>query len=203
MDTTKEKQRLREAVRERLLHSQRKDLALESRLICKKLKELLRNPPFVLAAFFPLTTEPDLRPFLREALQEGWELYLPTAGERSFIFRRVSSLHELHTGPWNIPEPSESCEPLDPQRLSHALIPGRAFDQKGWRVGRGGAGYDRWMREQRSQNTNTIFWGIAFECQILPHVPHVDHDERLDGIVTARGFLSTASSMASHQHGIP
>lgn len=191
---TNEKQRLREAVYERILHSPTKKLTIESRLICKKLEGLLPEPPLVLAAFFPLKSEPDIRPLLREALRKGMELYLPTAGERSFVLRRVHSFHDLHTGPWNIPEPLESCQPLDAQRLQHTLIPGRAFDRKGWRLGRGGAGYDQWIRAQRSRNPNTIFWGIAFECQILPHVPYVEHDEKVDGIITARGLIPAKHS---------
>lgn len=189
MDTATEKRRIRQALQERLLHSPQKDLSIESRLICKKLTELLPKPPLVLAAFFPLRSEPDLRPFLREALRRGVELYLPTAGERSFTFRRIQNLRELHTGPWNIPEPLAQCHPLEGSRLQYALIPGRAFDRDGWRIGRGGAGYDRWIQERRSQNPQTIFLGIAFECQLLPHVPHADHDERVDGIVTARGLI--------------
>lgn len=189
MDTATEKQRLREAMRERLLHSPEKNLATESRLICKRLQELLPQPPLALAAFFPLKSEPDIRPFLREALRRGIELYLPSTGERSFIFRHVANLRHLRAGPWNIPEPTPEAPAIDPQKLRYALVPGRAFDREGWRIGRGGAGYDRWIREQRSLNPNTIFWGVAFECQILPTIPHADHDERVDGIVTARGFL--------------
>lgn len=190
MDTATEKRRIRQAMQERLLYSPQKDLSIESRLICKKLAELLPQPPLVLAAFFPLRSEPDLRPFLREALRQGIELYLPTAGERSFLFRRIQNLRELHTGPWNILEPTTQCPPLEESRLQYALIPGRAFDSDGWRIGRGGAGYDRWIRHQRSQHLHTIFWGITFECQLLSHVPHADHDERVDGIVTARGLIS-------------
>lgn len=189
MDTAMEKRRVRQAMGERLLHSPQKDLSIESRLICNKLAELLPKPPLVLSAFFPLRSEPDIRPFLRDALQRGMEMYLPAAGERSFLFRRVQHLRELHMGPWNIPEPLAQCPPLEEARLQYALIPGRAFDRDGWRIGRGGAGYDRWIRHQRSQHPHTIFWGLAFECQFLPHVPHADHDERVDGIITARGLI--------------
>lgn len=188
MDTATEKRRIRQALQERLLHSPQKDLAVESRLICKKLVELLPKPPLVLAAFFPLRSEPDICPFLREALRQGMELYLPTAGERAFTFRRVQHLRELHTGPWNILEPAAQCPPIEASELQYVLVPGRAFDRDGWRVGRGGAGYDRWIRHQRSQHPHTICWGLAFECQLLPHVPHADHDERVDGIITARGL---------------
>lgn len=189
MNTTPEKQRLREAMQERLLHSSEENRSAESRLICKKLKELLPKVPLVLAAFFPFKSEPDIRPFLQEALRKGVELYLPTAGERSFVLRRMHSFRNLRTGPWNISEPQENCQPIDAQKLQYALIPGRAFDRKGWRLGRGRAGYDQWIRAQRSSNPHTVFWGIAFECQILPYVPHVEHDERMDGIVTASGLI--------------
>ncbi|MBI2524295.1 5-formyltetrahydrofolate cyclo-ligase [Candidatus Peregrinibacteria bacterium] len=188
METAEKKQRIRNAILERLQHLPPQTLALESRLICKRLTELLPKKPLVLAAFFPLKTEPDIRPFLRSLLKNGAELYLPSSSSLPFLFRHTLSLQHLTVGPWNIPEPSETSPPLDPKRLTHALLPGRAFDREGWRIGRGGAGYDLWIRQQHRENPETIFFGIAFECQILQHVPHVEHDERMDGIVTARGL---------------
>lgn len=190
MDIATEKQRLRDAMKERLLHIPERARQTESRLLCRRLQELFQNPPPVLAAFFPLTSEPDIRPFLRYVLAKGTQLYLPAADSNTpFSLRRVEDLANLATGEWNIPQPPPAAQPLDPLRLTHALIPGRAFDRAGWRIGRGRAGYDLWMREQRAQNPRTVFWGIAFECQILPAVPHADHDERVDGITTARGLL--------------
>lgn len=183
------KQRMREAMKERFFHIPERARQTESRILCKRLQELFKNPPPVLAAFFPLATEPDIRPFLRHALAAGIELYLPAAGEKKFSLRRITSFNDLRVGPWNIPEPRPGLQELDPKHLQYALIPGRAFDREGWRIGRGGAGYDIWIRSQRSQNPATIFWGIAFECQVLCAVPHEDHDERLDGIVTARGMF--------------
>ena len=193
MGTAKEKQRIREAMVERLLHSPKKNLATESRLICKRLTELLPHKSLVLAAFFPLTTEPDIRPFLRSLLKNGAELHLPSSGTSPFLFRRITNLRDMTIGPWNIPEPPITAFPIAPSRLQYALIPGRAFDREGWRIGRGGAGYDLWIRRQRKENPETIVLGIAFECQILPTVPHAEHDERLDGIVTARGLIATAT----------
>lgn len=193
MDTTVQKKCIRDAIQEHLQHLPPHTLGTESRLICKRLTDLLPPKPFVLAAFFPLTTEPDIRPFLSTALKRGIELYLPTAGNGYFTFRRITDLRHLRIGPWNIPEPSEDSLTLNPSQLQYTLVPGRAFDQRGWRIGRGGAGYDRWIRIQRKENAKTLFWGLAFECQILPTVPHVDHDERMDGIVTARGLIVTGN----------
>lgn len=192
MDIATEKQRLRDATQERLLHIPERQRQTENRLLCKRLQELFKSPPPALAAFFPLASEPDIRPFLRYILAKGTQLYLPAADSGApFSFRRTEDLANLETGEWNIPQPPITAQPLDPLRLTHALIPGRAFDRKGWRIGRGRAGYDIWLREQRRRNPSTIFWGIAFACQILPTIPHTDHDERVDGIVTARGFTIT------------
>ncbi|MFA7682254.1 MAG: 5-formyltetrahydrofolate cyclo-ligase, partial [Candidatus Peribacteraceae bacterium] len=70
-----------------------------------------------------------------------------------------------------------------------ALIPGRAFDRDGNRLGRGNGSYDHWIREQRTANPQTKIWGIAFECQIVPIVPTEEHDERVDALITARGLI--------------
>ena len=195
MNTATEKQRIRDAIRERLQHLPSQTLARESHLICKRLTDLLPPKPIVLAAFFPLKTEPDIRPFLRSLLKNGAELYLPNSSTSPFLFRRITNLLELKIGPWNIPEPPITASPIDPSRLQYALIPGRAFDEEGWRIGRGSAGYDPWIRQQRKEHPKTLFWGIAFECQILPTVPHAEHDERMDGIVTASGLQHTTYNL--------
>ena len=42
------------------------------------------------------------------------------------------------------------------RKSSTILIPGRAFDAKGNRLGRGNGGYDKWIAEQRERRLDAI-----------------------------------------------
>ncbi|TSC79150.1 MAG: 5-formyltetrahydrofolate cyclo-ligase [Candidatus Peregrinibacteria bacterium Gr01-1014_25] len=192
MDPRAEKQRLQDAVRERLARLNVGDRARESRSVCRRLLDALPAESAAICAFIPIKDEVDLRPFLTAVLERGIRLYLPCF-EKTLVFRRAADLQLLAPGAFRIPEPPASADLLDPGQLDVAVVPGRAFDNAGNRLGRGNGGYDRWIRAQRAANPQTRFWGVCYECQVVSHVPMEAHDERVDAIVTARGFTSAAA----------
>jgi 5-formyltetrahydrofolate cyclo-ligase len=138
----------------------------------------------------PIKDEVDIRPLLTELLTRGVALYLPCF-EKILAFRRVTDLASLVPGELKIPEPPPESDELDPAILDIAIVPGRAFDAHGGRLGRGNGGYDRWIHVQRATNARTQYWAVAFECQMVDIVPMEPHDERIDAVVTDRGVLPT------------
>ena len=190
MDNQKEKREMREAIRKRLAEFSSKERAAESRTLCKTLQKILPENLQEIAAFFPLPDEVDISPFLLECLEKGIVVFLPRFENNAMVFREVKSLSDLKPGPLNVLEPPVDSALLDPQKLSHVLVPGRAFDRKGNRLGRGNGGYDKWIIEQRKVNPATKFLGVCFECQVVQEVPTEGHDEGMDALVTARGLLT-------------
>lgn len=186
MDLREEKALLRQRIQERLQQMDAKQRAAEGRSVCRRILEHLPTAPCSICAYVPLITEVDVRPMLEEILKRGNALYLPRF-EGKLTFRRAEHLKDLKPGALKIPEPPEDAEELDPKMLDIALIPGRAFDRQGHRLGRGNGGYDVWITEQRKANPKTLFWGIAFEMQIVDRVPTEAHDAAVDEILTARG----------------
>lgn len=189
MDVKAEKEHLRGSIQERLARMSSKDRAAESRSLCRRIREALPPQPGAIAGFVPMPTEPDIRPLLQELLDEGWTVYLPAFERNRLAFRRAASFEGLPIGPLKIPEPPPEAEALDPKNLTIALVPARAFDRSGNRMGRGNGGYDVWVRAQRAANSGTAFWGVCFECQLANAVPMEAHDERVDAVFTARGRL--------------
>ena len=175
-----------------------KERAAESRSICRRILPLIPKGSTV-TAYYPLKTEVDLRSLLQEFKKENIKVFLPVFDGRTLIFREFSNESELAKGELHILEPPHSSPLLDPQSLDFALVPARAFDESGWRLGRGNGGYDLWIRKQRALNPHTKIFGIAFECQVLRSVPREEHDERVDGIITARGLMETPASEAPVQ----
>jgi len=97
------------------------------------------------------------------------------------LFRRWRPGDTLVPGVWKIPMPPEDAETVVPDVL---LVPLLAFDAAGYRLGYGGGYYDRTLAALRPKGAVAV--GVAFSGQQVAAVPHEDHDERLDWVVTER-----------------
>lgn len=81
------------------------------------------------------------------------------------------------------------------ERLGVILVPGRAFDLFGHRLGRGKGHYDRALTNISSMKNRPILVGLAFDEQILPLVPSEAHDIEVDFLCTPKlGVTSSQSS---------
>jgi 5-formyltetrahydrofolate cyclo-ligase len=188
MHTAEQKAALREATAERLLRMAPDERTAESRSLCRRLEKLLPTGLRV-CAFVPLKTEPDISPLIKALLARGDSVFLPVFSKNHMLFRRAKSLQHLIPGELRIPEPPPDAEELQPGGADVVLIPGRAFDATGNRLGRGAGGYDSWILEARAWANPPRFIGVAYECQIVRAVPMEAHDQKMDMVVTARGEL--------------
>ena len=129
------------------------------------------------------------RPLLERRLTEG----LPTAvvyrDRETLGLCRVHALDELEQGSFGLWEPPESLR-SDPDRrcaapdVSLFLVPGLAFDWDGGRLGYGRGYYDSLLARAGPQ---AIFLGLAYQSQLVPHVPMTDRDVPMHAIVTEIG----------------
>lgn len=129
------------------------DRIAESFAICCRIQEVLPQTGHVIA-YEPLDDEPDITPILRELRAED----------------RLVLIEGDHAAP------SLSHDAV----IALALVPGRAFDKKGNRIGRGGGTFDRILADLDCPK-----FGIAFDCQIVDDIPADSHDIRMDGILSA------------------
>ena len=70
---------------------------------------------------------------------------------------------------------------VEAKDIDVVYIPGICFDERNNRLGRGAAYYDKFLSSLRS-DTKKI--GIAFDLQLVDHVPAEAHDIVLDYVVT-------------------
>ena len=68
------------------------------------------------------------------------------------------------------------------------VVPGLAFDRQGYRLGRGGGYYDRFL----ARRVASTVVGLAFSWQIVPEVPRDPWDVPVGAIVTERGVIRVA-----------
>ena len=91
--------------------------------------------------------------------------------------------HDLDPGYCDIPEPTTAlCEIniIDPVTIDAILLPGSVFDIRGGRFGYGGGFYDRFV----SSIPTAKRIGLAYDLQVVEHIPLQPHDELLDFVVT-------------------
>lgn len=112
--------------------------------------------------------------FAAHALSCGKALYLPRVRRdtRELEVVRVHNLcDDLHVGTYGILEPVEAlarASDLEIGEIDFAIIPGVAFDTDGYRLGRGGGYFDRFL-PRLSHRCMTV--GVCFEEQLVERVP--------------------------------
>ncbi len=127
--------------------------------------------------------EPDLSPLFERILSEGRELILPKVEGDKLSLYSITSLSCLKNGCFNIPEPAEGKK-VGPEDLDVAVIPGIAFDRRGYRVGFGKGYYDRLLERVSAPKI-----GVAYSFQVLEDVPKESWDKPVDIIVTEKEVI--------------
>ena len=119
------------------------------------------------------------------ALAEGKTLAVPRCLDGGAMETRViRSSADLRPGAYGIPEPLPELPLLSPEETDLAIVPAVAYDRAGYRLGRGGGYYDRYLPRVRG-----ITVGLAYQSLILDAVPREAHDCRVDLIITEEGEI--------------
>ena len=177
---------LRNNIESRIAAMTPRERAQESKKICHILRKRIPERVIV-CGYMPLQTEVDIRTFLEDCLKREQIVCLPRYEDGQVTFYRISDLQTLTRGRYDIPVPPREAQALEEWQAAVVLVPGRAFDLHGNRLGRGGGGYDRWIARQRKANPDTQFLGVAFTCQLVDEVPTEPHDQKVDEVMTAKG----------------
>jgi 5-formyltetrahydrofolate cyclo-ligase len=97
--------------------------------------------------------------------------------------------NELERGTFGILEPRpEFLRPVPLEQAQVVLVPGVAWDLRGYRVGYGGGYYDRSMN---SLHSDVFTIGLAYELQIVKQIPTTRYDRSVHRIVTERRVIIT------------
>jgi 5-formyltetrahydrofolate cyclo-ligase len=184
MEKKEARRQVREAIA-RLTAEQREEKSAAIRKRMAGLPEMIRAKSVM--GFLPLPDELDTLPILGDCLERGQRVYVPRTfvAERRMIPIRLTDLRTWRQGEYGIMEPDtdETCTAAE---IDFILVPGRAFDRHGNRVGRGAGFYDRFMAQP---GFSAIRCGVAFACQVLPEAPHSETDLPVQMLVTEHDAL--------------
>ena len=137
--------------------------------------------------FLALPDELDTVPILADLIIDRKRVYVPRTfvKERRIFPVRLTDLVNLRPGEYDILEP-ETEETCAVSELDFVLVPGRAFDRWGNRVGRGAGFYDQFMSQA---GFRAVRCGVAFACQVLEAAPHDRNDLPVQILVTENETL--------------
>lgn len=123
---------------------------------------------------------------LRERIPHLRIAYPRVAGADVLELHEVATPDDLVLGAFAIREPRPDAPPVDPSQIDAVIVPGIAFDRRGFRIGYGGGYYDRLLATLPAR-TRTI--GLAFDEQIVDEVPDDAHDVPVGVLVTPSGAI--------------
>ncbi|MGI1660999.1 5-formyltetrahydrofolate cyclo-ligase [Palleronia sp. KMU-117] len=146
----------------------------------------------MVAGYWPIRGEPDLRPLLARLHEMDVRVALPVVETRAapLVFRRWTPRMRIARGHWNIPVPPAEAEALVPDIL---IAPCLGWDGACFRLGWGGGYFDRTLA---ALSPRPFAIGIALAAARLPTIYPQPHDVPMDAIVTEEGRAAERTNTA-------
>ncbi|WP_112312560.1 5-formyltetrahydrofolate cyclo-ligase [Pseudogemmobacter bohemicus] len=142
----------------------------------------LLRPGIILSGYWPIKSEPDLRPWMLRLEAQGIRLALPVVETRAapLAFRPWTKGAAMERGHWNILVPATTDHVIP----DITLAPLVGWDRSGYRLGYGGGYFDRTLA---ALNPRPVAIGVGFQEAELATIHPQPHDIGLDAILTEAG----------------
>ncbi len=143
--------------------------------------------PGIVSAYFSLRDEASTMPLLEALAGRSVLTALPITGARGtpLVFRLWRPGDALVSGKMGISEPAPAAAEVAPDLL---FVPLAAFDRSGHRIGYGAGFYDRTLAALRARK-KIVAVGVAYASQETAKIPHEEHDQRLDFVLTEKELI--------------
>lgn len=139
-------------------------------------------------AFLAMKGESNLDGFIRQALLDGKEVYIPVClPERQMEAGRLIDMEHFEKGPLGLRNLPAGYEVTGPESLDLVLIPGLAVSQEGIRLGMGAGYYDRYLARVPFEKRVAALW----DFQVIPDIPSEPFDQKIAKIVTDKSVIVT------------
>jgi len=179
-DIKSEKTRLRKELKEKRAYLQKENPERDTFIFEKIKKEKMFLQAECIFCYLAYGTETKTDKIIEEILRLGKTLVVPKCTDENgtMIAVRINSTEELKVGMYGIKEPASDTS-FDKEKIDLAIVPGLAFDKKGFRLGYGKGYYDRFLS---GSGIKTI--GICRKELLLETIPKDKTDIAVNKVIT-------------------
>ena len=141
----------------------------------------------VIAVFWPIKSEINIRPLIEKLYQAGCSIALPevVAPNKVLLFRKWTPRAKMTKGSYNTFVLTANAAVMEPDWI---LVPLLAFDSERFRLGYGGGYYDATL-SQLAKQREIFTIGVAYDVQEFEAVPKESSDFQLDAVLTEKRVI--------------
>ncbi len=153
--------------------------------------------------FISMGREVETLPMIQEAISLKKRVVVPVVVPESMDLRLSELLKNspLVPGPMGTLQPRpDQIRPINMSEIDLMLVPGVAFDRYGHRLGRGLGYFDRLLGQSFKKPVPII--ALAYELQLIEHVPVTDHDKMVDKIITEDRVIDCRADRALNSNKV-
>lgn len=153
------------------------DYEIESRLLCSE----EYSAADMILTYVSVDAEPDTLGIIHAAFANGKKVAVPKCTEgNNMDFYFIKSADDLIKGKFGLLEPdTKKCKKAIPTEKSLCVVPALSFDAKGYRLGKGGGYYDRFLKDFKGKSA-----GLCYHSFLRLNLPKETFDIPVDIIVT-------------------
>ncbi len=143
----------------------------KSVIISKKTRDIVKKKHLI-ASYLPINKEVNPNLYLNSLYFPkvcGNDMYM-CFGENGFIKKEFS-----------LKEPLKTCKKIPKKKINAIVVPGIAFDKRGYRIGYGKGFYDKFLKDFKG-----VKIGVAFDCCIVDKIDSEKHDVAMDFVVSEK-----------------
>lgn len=169
-----------------LEYRRKMDYEIQSRILCSK----EYSQADMILTYASVEPEPDTLGVIHAAFVNGKKVAVPKCCDKNTMeFYFISSLDDLKEGKYGLKEPdTDKCKKATPTEKSLCVVPALSFDAKGFRLGRGGGYYDRFLKDFKGKSV-----GLCYNSFLRLTLPTDPFDIPVDIIVTENFFREIKS----------
>lgn len=187
-----QKKEIRDKIRNMRDSLKPEEINSKSRIIQDKLWELITEQKFEKIMFYiAFGSEVRTQECIFKCINSGIKVIVPVCSmdKQKLITpsRLLDPDLELAKSKFGVPEPKPGfIRPFPPEKFDLVIVPGIAYDKKGYRIGYGAGYYDRFLK----RCPQALFLGLAYELQIVESAFPESWDVPVHQVITENRMLS-------------
>lgn len=172
----------RELIRKRDSIENREEKSHSIYLNLRTLK-VWENAKFI-HTYVAFRSEVNTRFIIYHALIENKRVFCPIIDKENLLVGEIESFNDLVLGTYGILQPQNPID-FDLEKIDIIIVPGIAFDIKGFRIGYGKGYYDKFLKKIKKP----IKIGLTFDELIIEFIPISDEDVPVDIIISEKRII--------------